>query len=190
MDLTKEELKELRAYKTNPDCDEIRCKEIIKRKLLNNKKIIHVLNNKELEDAGAEADEYFGTNILPYYLISPVQSEVQNFICFDVDFDENANPNNKFKISQIVFHILCDQKSIIDTETYIPRHDLLSALLMDEFNWTNYFGFQIHCVSSVSSVVDTYYACKTLVFEMTTYNNITKTNNTNGTRVITSEVDT
>ena len=46
------ELRELRDLKKNIDSDEIRYKEIIKKKLLNNNKIIHVLSDKALEDAG------------------------------------------------------------------------------------------------------------------------------------------
>ena len=55
--ITPEELRELKDFKINIDNDEIRFKEIIKRKLLANKKILHVLSDKKLEETGAEPDE-------------------------------------------------------------------------------------------------------------------------------------
>lgn len=65
MKLTKDEIAQLRAYSSQPDKDIVRYKRIIKEKLLQNNKIIYLLNNKELEDSGAENDEYYGANILP-----------------------------------------------------------------------------------------------------------------------------
>ena len=148
-----ETVKDLRQLKNQLDSDDVRWKEVIKRKLLNNEMLIHALNNKDLE----EADDYFGVNILPYYIIHPTQTNVGNFVC------------------QVVFYILCEQKNLIDEETYIARHDLLAALIIDEFNWTNYFGLQCHCVSNKPSVTDNDYACRTLIFELETPNNIIKT---------------
>lgn len=184
-----EELRELKDFKINVDNDEIRFKEIIKRKLLANNKILHVLSDKTLEEAGAEPDEYFGRNIIPYYMISNTQTDVQNFICYEISFDEMPKYNNVFKYNQIIFYILCGLKNGIDKATGIARHDLLSALILEEFNWTNYFGTQIHCVQNKPSIVDTNYACRTLIFEMETLAGITKTKN-KIPKVIKNEVHT
>ena len=43
------------------------------------------------------------------------------------------------------------------------------------FNWTNLFGKKIHCVSNEPSVVDSDCACRTLIFEQLTDNNLAKT---------------
>lgn len=187
--LTKEELKELRELKTVLDSDDIRNKEIIKKKLLDNNKIIFILNNKELMDAEAEADEYYNVNILPYYLIKPTQTNVQNFICYETHYDELDRYNKSVKYMQIVFTILCEQKNLIEENTYIARHDLLAALIIDEFNHTNYFGPKIRCVSNKATVVDTDYACRTLIFEQTTDNNLVKTRDS-VTKLINKEVHT
>lgn len=177
-ELSKSELNdlkaELRAYRTNLDSDDVFCKEIIKDKLLKNNKIIYLLNNKELQDAGASNDEYFGTNILGYYMITPTQTNVQNFICYEVQFDEVARYNKKIKYGQIIFYILCEQKTLTEKTTGLARHDLIAALIMEEFNWTNCFGTQVSCISDKASVVDTDYACRTLIFEMETPNNLIK----------------
>lgn len=184
MEWTDNDRKLLLDFKYNQDCDDIKVKEIVKKELLKNRAIIHVLNNKELEDAEAEADEYFNTNILPFYLISPTQYKVQNFICFEVSYDEAASYryskshqslNSTVKTLQLIFYVLCEQKTLIDKETGIARHDLLAALLKDQFNWVDKFGGTLMLVSNVPTTVDKEYACRTLVFEQTTDNNIVKT---------------
>ena len=167
----------LRSFRTKIDYDGIKIKEQIKQQLLDNKYIIHVLNNKELEDDDASPDEYFGVNILPYYLISPTQTNVQNFICYTVGFRKEQNYNDAVKTMWITFVILCDQKNIIDKDTSLVRTDLLAALIQDQFNYTNYFGRKIHIVRDEESVVDTNYACRTLIFEQDTDNNLVKTRN-------------
>ena len=82
MELTEKEIAELRAYRNIPDEDDIRYKQVIKEMLINNNKIIYLLHNEELEKSDADSDEYLDTNILPYYMVNPTQSEVKNFICF------------------------------------------------------------------------------------------------------------
>ena len=168
-------VQDLLKFKTHVDNDDIRFKEIIKEKLLTNDKLIYVLNNKELQEAQAENDEYFGVNILNYYLIHPMQTNVQNFVCFETSFEEVARYNNVIKIGQIIFYTLCEQKNIIEEHTGIARHDLLSALIIEQFNWSNFFGQQIHLVSDRPSVVDNDYACRTLIFEGKFPNSIAKT---------------
>lgn len=181
--MNKDEIvKDLLKFKDHIDDDDIRFKEIVKQKLLNNEKIIYVLNNKELQESEAEADEYFGVNILPYYMVSPTQSNVQNYICYEISFDEEARYNNKIKYGQIIFYILCEQKNNVEVNTGIARHDLLGALLQEEFNWSNCFGNQIHCVSNRPNVVDNNYNSRVLIFEGQFPNSLAKT--TDKTRVI------
>lgn len=175
MEITQEEIKELRSLKRWLDSDNIRFKEVIKQKLIENNKIIYVLNNKELWDSGADPDEYFGVNIFPYYIIHETQTDVRNFICFETQFREEVKNNRVLKKGQIVFYIICEQKNNLDKTTYIARHDLLAALIMDEFNYSNCFGMQVHCISDLSGVLDNDYALRTLTFEGQMPNNIVKT---------------
>ena len=177
MEWTSQDSAYLRTYRNILDYDGIKIKEQIKEQLLSNKYIIHVLNNKELEDTDAPSDEYFGKNILPYYLISPTQTNVQNFICYTVGFREEYRYNPCVKILQITFVILCEHKNIIDQDTSLSRTDLLAALIQDQFNYFNYFGRKVHIVRDEESVVDTDYAARTLIFEQVTDNNLVKTRN-------------
>lgn len=175
MQWTKEDRAALLSFKDAIDSDDIRIKEGIKKILLNNRFIIHVLNNKELEESDAEPDDYYNVNILPFYQISPTQHNVQNFLCYEVSYNELNRYNKQVKTLQIIFHILCEQKNVIDKDTGIARHDLLAALIQDQFDWTNYWGNKLYLVSDVASVVDTDYAARTLTFEMQTDNNLVKT---------------
>ena len=71
MELTQEQIQELRDLKKVVDSDDIKYKEIIKKTLINSDLIIYLLNNKELEDNDADPSDYLGVNILPYFMIHP-----------------------------------------------------------------------------------------------------------------------
>lgn len=173
MKLTDQELAELRRYRNEPDEDNVRYKQIIKKKLLANNKIIYLLHNKELEDEEAEADEYLGVNILPYYLIAPTQSNVQNFICFETAFENVSRENSVIKIQQIIFYILCHNKDINVAELSSPRHDIIAAEITNMFQGCNDFGTQLKLMSDKPSVTDNDYATRTLIFAQLTTNSIT-----------------
>ena len=65
MQYINEDVSYLRTFRDNVDYDGIKVKQQIKTLLLNNKHILHVLNNEELERANAEPDDYFNVNIYP-----------------------------------------------------------------------------------------------------------------------------
>lgn len=179
MTWTQNDIDRLLIFKEKSDADEVRVKEIIKQVLLGDKYILHVLDNKELEknveDDGTGADAYFGTNILPFYNITPTQSATSAFICYEVSYEKDRYAkNNGQKKLKIVFYVLVDQKLIYDKDTGIARHDLLSALIMNMFNYTNYFGRKVYLTSNIPSVTDNQYSCRTLIFEQPTDDNVVK----------------
>ena len=166
------DIQEIIEYKKHHEIDNIYYKEIIKNKLINNSKIIYAINNSDL-DPDCPAD-YIGENILPYYLIVDTQTKTQNYVCFETAFAEVPRYNDTMKLGQVIFYIICDNKTIYDKNTGISRHDLLAALISDEFNWTNMFGTQIHLVTDKPLAVDNQYVGRTLIFEQTTPNSILK----------------
>lgn len=172
MELTPEQIAELRAYRNKPDEDDIRYKEIIKKMLIENDKIIYLLHNEELEAQDVDNDEYLNTNILPYYLISPTQTSVQNYICFETSFKEVSRANSIIKYQQVIFYVLCHHADIIEKYTNSARHDLIGAVLIDMFQGSNVFGTQLKLMSDVPSVVDVNYSCRTLIFEQQTVNSL------------------
>lgn len=177
MEWTAEDKNFLLSFKNSVDCDDVKVKEIVKKVLLQNKYIVHVLNDDELEAADAEPDDYFGRNILPYYIINPTQHNIKNFICYEVSYNSINRYNSIVKELNLVFYILCEQRNIRDDDTGIARHDLLAALIQDQFNYSNYFGSKITLISDTASVVDADYACRTLTFRQNTDNNVVKTRN-------------
>ena len=174
MEWINEDKQHLLSFKDVVDCDDIIIKERIKKVLLDNKYIIHVLDNKELEKVDAEADDYFGINILPYYMVTPTQHNVKNYICYEVSYDKTYE-SKIYKRLRIVFNVICEQKDIIEKETGIARHDLLAALIQDAFNYTNYLGYKAVLVSDTASSIDNDFASRILVFEQYTDNNLVKT---------------
>lgn len=177
MKWTKEDSQLLLSFKDSVDNDDVKVKEIIKKVLLKNKYIIRVLENKELEEADAEPEDYFDVNILPYYLIQPTQHHLNNYICYEVSYKDLDRYNSSVKMLQIVFYILCEENNIKDRDTGVSKHDLLAALIQDQFNFTNYFGSKIKLVSDVPGAVDNNYASRTLTFVQETDNNLIKTRN-------------
>lgn len=167
-----QDILEIINYKKQKGNDNIQYKEIAKNKLINNAKIIRSLNNKDLDEECP--DDYYGINILPYYLLVDAQTKSANYICFETSFDEVPRYNDVMKLGQIIFYIVCDNKNILDKETGIARHDLLAALITDEFNYSNFFGTQIKLISDRPMAVDSQYIGRTLIFEQTTPNSIVK----------------
>jgi hypothetical protein len=172
--LTPDQKNYLIDLKKKPNEDDIRYKEIIKQKLLEDDILIWLLNNKQLEDTEAENDEYFGKNIRPQYLIPEVQTDVQNFVCYEISFEDEARYNPDIKYQQIIFYILCHEKNNIVEEIGAARHDLIAGVLIDKFNGSNVFGNQLKLVSDKPSVTDNDYATRVLIFEQKTTNSLTK----------------
>ncbi len=164
--------KELVNYKKIYEQDDVWMKNTIKNKLLDDPRIIRVLNNEELDENNP--DDYYLVNILPYYLVPEVQTKTSNYICYEVGFSDIDNHNKIIKLCQLTFYIFCDIKTIIDKNTGIPRHDLLAALIADDFNWTNTTGAQLRLISDRPYGMDARYAMRTMVFESNSPNNITK----------------
>ena len=172
--LTPEQQQYLIDLKKKPNEDDIRYKEIIKQKLLEDDILIWLLNNEKLENSEAENDEYFGVNILPMFIMPETQTDVQNFVCYEISFDEDARYNSDIKYQNIIFYILCHEKNGIVEEIGAARQDLIAGILIDKFNGCNTFGNQLKLVSDKPSVTDSKFETRTLIFEQKTTNSLTK----------------
>ena len=168
-------IKKMLAYKDTLDDDNIRWKEKIKQALLECDELIYALNNEELEKKGADNDEYFGINIRPYLLFPDSQTEVSNYLCFKVDTEDLSKANKIMKFGRIIFVVMCRDSTNIDRATGIARHDLISSIVREKFNWSNIFGLQCKLVSNKESTTDSNFATRTMVFELTTPNSIVRT---------------
>lgn len=177
-ELTKEQIiKDMQSYRTIVDSDDIRIKNIIKNKLESNPYIKYVLNptGYEVGEEEDDDDSPFESNIIPYYAVFDTQTEVDNFICFETSYDELQRYNKCMKLQQIIFYVLCHSRSVDDKVLGMARHDALSALLIDQFDYTTVFGNRIHLVSNKPGLVDSRYVSRTLIFESITDNNLART---------------
>lgn len=176
MQISDENLAYLRSLKREKNEDDVRYKEIIKRKLLDDECILYLLHNEKFEEEDAEADDYFGTNILDHYIVYPSQHNVKNFICFETSMDEVSRYNSIIKYQQVIFYVICHEEDINVAEVGAARHDLLAAVLTDMFQGSNCLGFQLKLVSDKPSVLDNKYPARTLIFEQYTTNSVTDKN--------------
>lgn len=166
-----QDLNDIICYKKNYGNDNIYYKEIIKRKLINNHNLIVAIDNTDLDPDSPE--DYIGINILPFYFLSDkTQTKAQNYICFETSFTEVHRYNQIIKQGQIIFYILADIRNIYDDKTGISRHDLIAALIEEEFNWCTDFGTRLKLVQDKPYAVDNNYVLRTLIFEQDTLNGI------------------
>lgn len=153
----------------NIDDDIIQKKRIIKETLYSDPDIIELLNNPSLDPESP--DEYLGVNIFAAIHIEPVQSTVQNFICFDIDDVDITDKNKIMKEQVCTFRVFCHEDDLM-TKYGAERHDLLGYCIRDNFQWSNILGNQLKLTYDVSGTTDTRYVCRTLKFRMTTPSNL------------------
>lgn len=165
-----EQIKQLREYRNKPDKDDVFYKELVKKELLKDERLIYLLNNKELEDAEAENDEYFGINILPFFLIAPTQSSTKNYICFETSVENVSRMNSIIKFQQLHFYVLCHESDNVVKELGSARHDLIASVLIDLFQGSNLFGTQMKLMMNKPSTTDNHYATRTITFSQETPN--------------------
>lgn len=202
--VTKDDLlNNLRMYVKAPDDDNTRYKQIIYELFLKCPELLYAINEKEYEhelfnDDGTinydgEWDLYFSDsqrdgNIRPYLFVPQTQTEVHNYICYQTHFDETPRYNGVEKYGLITFNIIIHGSDRIDKLTGIPRHDLIGAIIKNRINWSNMFGTQCHVVSDKESITDNDYLIRTLVFRITTLNNIVQSKYNNETGKISTNV--
>lgn len=155
-----------------PDSENIRYKNIIKQKILANPDILYLLNAAE-EDY--EPEDYFGKYVLPYYIVDSSNPEVHNYLCYETSFTEIPRYSEVYKNMQIIFYICINKRDAIHPQSGIARHDLISALLTRDINWSESFGMKCKLVQDKASTTDLNYATRTLIFELEAPNTLAKT---------------
>ena len=158
------------------DDDIISMKRLIKQKLIADTDILEALHTPDIPTDSP--DEFLDTNIFGFIRIPQTQDTVRNFICFTVDDIEADRYNSHMKIQQIQFNCICHLDDM-KTEYGMDRHDLLSYLVRDTFNWTNDFGLQFKLVYNKESTIDSDYYCRTLKFEREYTNSLNRATRSN-----------
>ena len=153
------------------DDDIISMKRLIKQKLIADPDILEALHNPDIPLDSP--DEFLDTNIFGFIRIPQTQDTVRNFICFTVDDIEEDRYNEVIKVQYIQFNCICHLDDM-KTDYGIDRHDLLAALVRQNFNWTNMFGLQFKLIYNKESTVDSDYYCRTLKFMAQKPNSLNK----------------
>lgn len=153
------------------DDDIISMKRLIKQKLIADPDILEALHNPDIPLDSP--DDFLDNNIFGFIRIPTTQDTVRNFICFTVDDIEEDRYNEVIKVQYIQFNCICHLDDM-KTDYGIDRHDLLGALVRQNFNWTNMFGLQFKLIYNKESTVDSDYYCRTLKFMAQKPNSLNK----------------
>lgn len=166
------------------DCydDNERYKYKIMKILTENEDILWTLHNAELEakfnhvrdennNIVLNGDAYRDVNIFNFLKIPGIQSEVKNYICFEVNDIEQPRYNDSFIIKNIIFRTVSHEDDY-KTDWGMARQDLLAAIIQSEFDWTNVFGMHIEKVSDKGRVAENGYYYREFVYETTIPNNL------------------
>lgn len=140
----------------------IASKRIIKKKLYSDPDVIEALNNPNLNPQ--EPDSYLDVNIFDYIRVPGTTAETKNFICFDIRMQSMNALNNHMKDMLFIFHVFVYQDNM-KTPYGMSRHDLLSYLIRDIFNYSNILGTQLVEISDVPGIMDGYSSSRAITFK-------------------------
>lgn len=186
-------LEKLYSYSHTDDDDTIRIKKNIKDALLHCPELLYCMKDPELEkelftsdgklnvgedgEPLGEWDRYFGdfAPIRPYLFIPETQSEKNNYLCYQVSFQDSPLRNNTEKYCIITFVIFINEKDAIDKDTGIPRHDLIGSIIREKMAWSGICGNKMIPTSDKESTTDNSFLTRTLMYETTLPNSLVKT---------------
>lgn len=183
---TKQELlAKLTALTSVPDDNNIYLKEKVKKALLKSPELLYAFHNLDLEDTelfnhdgtinyDGDWTMYYGEegNIHPYFFLPNTQDKVRHHLCFKTEFTDIPKNNQIMCYMNVTFLVMIDVRDAIDQLTGIARHDLISSIIRERFNWSNIFGSHCNIVSDKESFTDSNYIVRTVVIEQETTNNI------------------
>ena len=184
---TKQELlAKLTALTSVPDDNNIYLKEKVKKALLKSPELLYAFHNLDLEDTelfnpdgtinyDGDWTMYYGEegNIHPHFYLPNTQDKARHHLCFKTEFTDIPKYNQIMCYMNVTVLVMVDVRDAIDTLTGIARHDLISSILRERFNWSNIFGAHCNIVSDKESFTDSNYIIRTIVLEQETTNNIT-----------------
>lgn len=118
--------------------------------------------------------------IVSFLKVNDIQTEVVNFIMFDIGDEETARYNDMIKYQYLTVMCLVHEDDM-DTEYGIDRVDLLSYIVKDLLCWSNETGLHMKLDSDIFGITDTKYYARTLKFliKVPNTNNFTRGRMTN-----------
>lgn len=137
----------------------------------NNPTEAELKERQRILDYNAKVDH---PQIISFLKVNDIQTEVLNFIMFDISDDRGSYTNELIKHQTLSVMILVAEDDM-DTEYGIDRVDLLSYIVKDLLCWSNETGLHYKLQSDTFGVTETRYYSRTLSF-------LVKTPNTNTMR--------
>ena len=101
--------------------------------------------------------------IIPFLKVNDIQTEVLNFIMFDISDDRPSYTSDLMKNQVLTIFILV-QEDNMETEYNIERADLLAYIVKDILGNSNATGLRMKPYSDKFNVTETSYYCRTLEF--------------------------
>ena len=155
--------------------DVIEYKGKIMSKLLSIPDIFTLINNKDI----SKPYEMINKNIFSYMKVPNTTTLVKNYICFDYNTKISAR-NDSYKNVLINVGIICHKDEI--NTMWGNRHDVISGVIVDVFNLSNFLGYQLELVSDTESIMENGYHARTLQFRNLTLNSFENGVKVNGVR--------
>jgi len=123
------------------------------------------INNSEI----TEAAQMKNINIFSRMRKPKTTTSVGNYICFD--YNSNIFKTSKvLKTTTITVAVICHEEDLITS--YGNRHDVLSGIIIDSFNWSKFLGFELELMSDTESLLEEVYSVRTMIFQNTSTNDI------------------
>lgn len=139
--------------------------------------LLLVLNNPDLKDSPPE--DYRNVNIFSFMKIPETQTQVKNFLCFEINDREPLDNNDAFITRQLIVRTISHEKDV-DTPWGIDRQDLLALIVKDRLAWSNCLGTHLKKVYDCGKIAENGYYFRDMYFEALVPNGLykaTKQNN-------------
>lgn len=155
--------------------DTERYKYFIMKMLTENQDILWTLNNNSLSEpdinGNLNGDSFRNVNIFNYLKIPGTQSEVKNFVCFEVD-DVSKFSNTGVMLTKNITFRTVSHEDDCTTDWGIARQDLLAAIIKNEFDWSNIFGMHLEKIYDKGRISENGYYYREFIYETTSPNNL------------------
>ena len=129
----------------------------IMTRIVNIPEILSLINNKNIVDS----DGLRNTHVFSRIKIPKTPKETDNYICFNLN-SRTWNRNTVLKNFFFDVVIMCHEANI--STKYGNRHDTIAGIIVDDFSWSNFLGFELEPVSDLESTTEEF-CIRTLTFQ-------------------------
>ena len=149
-------------------------KEMIVEEIINNDRIVELLEPKKTEDWDRKDllySQVFNYNRLPFTI-----EEDETSITVEIESEKGSNmsiENNTSKTLSIILNVICNDRNMRVKGTRVNRVDLINAELDSMFNEQKHWGLGVvHFRHSVPGVLETKHPYRLTEFELEVLDNL------------------